>query len=151
MGTAIVAGCETGSMVTIRTGATGDIDDVVELWGQSAGPTSLPCGAAEVAALMTRDPEALLVAESDGVVVGTLIVGWDGWRCNLYRMAVRSDHRRSQVATALVAAAHERAGSVGAARLDAIVDLDNPGGIAFWESMGFIRKQNNGRWCSAPS
>jgi ribosomal protein S18 acetylase RimI-like enzyme len=135
-------------MVSIRTVEDGDVDQIVELWREAAGPTSLPCGAREVVRLVERDRDALLVAAADGEVVGTLIVGWDGWRCNLYRMSVRPDHRRSQVATALVAAAHERARAVGAERLDAIVDLDNPGGIAFWESMGFSRKLNNGRWCS---
>jgi len=55
------------------------------------------------------------------------------------------------VAAALVAAAHRRARSLGAARLDAIVDLDNADGIAFWEALGFARKHSSGRWCSTHS
>jgi len=133
-------------MTRIRAAVAGDVEQVAELWTTSAGPTRLPSGATEAHRLLARDPEALLVAESDGRVIGTLIVGWDGWRCSLYRMAVRGDHRRSGVAAALVRAARERAGSVGASRLDAIVDLDNGGGIAFWESQGFERNHNNGRW-----
>ena len=66
----------------------------------------------------------------------------------MYRMTVRPDHRRGRVATDLVDAAHRRSTALGAERLDAIVDLDNPGGIAFWESIGFTRKHNNGRWVS---
>ncbi len=102
---------------------------------------------------MDRDADALLVADASGDdarsdIVGTLIVGWDGWRCHMYRMTVRPDHRRGRVATDLVEAAHRRAEALGAERLDAIVDLDNPGGIAFWESIGFTRKPNNGRWVS---
>ena len=124
------------------------------MWETAAGPTTLPCGIDEVRRLVDRDAEALLVAdarsgdEAGSDVVGTLIVGWDGWRCNMYRMTVRPDHRRGRVATELVEAAHRRAEALGAERLDAIIDLDNPGGIAFWESIGFTRKPNNGRWVS---
>jgi hypothetical protein len=31
---------------------------------------------------------ALLVAEADGRVVGAIVAGWDGWRGNMYRLAV---------------------------------------------------------------
>lgn len=140
-------------MVTIRVARQDDLDQVVALWETAAGPTTLPCGIDEVRRLVDRDADALLVADAAGDeagsdVVGTLIVGWDGWRCHMYRMTVRPDHRRGGVASELVEAAHRRAAALGAERLDAIVDLDNPGGIAFWESFGFTRKLNNGRWCS---
>jgi ribosomal protein S18 acetylase RimI-like enzyme len=135
-------------MVTIRTATAEDVNEIVSLWKRSAGPTALPCGPDEVELLIRRDPEALLIAQIEGQVAGTLIVGWDGWRCNLYRMAVDADHRRSRVATMLVDAAKRRAHSLGAVRLDAIVDLDNHGGIAFWEALGFVHKHNNGRWRS---
>jgi ribosomal protein S18 acetylase RimI-like enzyme len=140
-------------MTTIRLARQDDLDQVVALWDTAAGPTTLPCGIAEVRRLVDRDPDALLIADASGDearsdVVGTLIVGWDGWRCHMYRMTVRPDHRRGRVATDLVEAAHRRAEALGAERLDAIVDLDNPGGIAFWESIGFARKLNNGRWVS---
>lgn len=140
-------------MTTIRVARQDDLDQAVALWDTAAGPTSLPCGIDEVRRLVERDPDALLVADAGDdarpVVVGTLIVGWDGWRCHMYRMTVRPDHRRDGVAARLVDAARRRAEALGAERLDAIVDLDNPGGIAFWESMGFTRRLNNGRWCSA--
>jgi hypothetical protein len=36
--------------------------------------------AADVRWLMERDPGALLLADAEGQVAGSLIVGWDGWR-----------------------------------------------------------------------
>ncbi len=47
--------------------------------------------------------------DSDARVVGTLIVGWDGWRCHLYRLAVDRTVRRSGIAGTLVAEARRRA------------------------------------------
>jgi predicted MFS family arabinose efflux permease len=44
--------------------------------------------------LLNADPEALLVAEVDGVVVGSLIAAWDGWRGSFYRLAVSGLPRR---------------------------------------------------------
>jgi hypothetical protein len=35
---------------------------------------------------------------------------------------------------------------LGAARVDAMVDLENRTGIAFWESEGFEFDQADGRW-----
>jgi hypothetical protein len=44
--------------------------------------------------LLSRDPEALLIARGGGEVIGSLIVGWDGWRGSFYRLAVHQSWRR---------------------------------------------------------
>lgn len=87
--------------------------------------------------LLKRDPGALIVADHDGAIVGTLIVGWDGWRCHLYRLAVDAEHRRHHIGAQLVARARERARELGARRLDAMVDGHNELGVAFWSAIGF--------------
>ena len=43
----------------------------------------------DVERLIADSPAALLVAERDGEIVGVLIAAWDGWRGNMYRLAVR--------------------------------------------------------------
>ena len=77
----------------------------------------MPGGVAETAALLRHDPDALLVAIAQSTIVGTLIAGWDGWRCHLYRLAVEPQYRRQGVAGALVAEAARRAARRGARRL----------------------------------
>ncbi len=47
-----------------------------------------------LALLLESGQGGLLVAEAGERVVGSLIVGWDGWRGFLCRLAVRPDHRR---------------------------------------------------------
>lgn len=133
--------------VKVRAANEHDIDAVVALWERGAGPTRLPGRHDAVRTLRARDPEALLVAESpDGTIVGTLIVGWDGWRCHLYRMAVDPDARRQGIGQALIAAADRRAIELGARRLDAMVDDGNELGIAFWTGIGFERDTHDARW-----
>lgn len=136
---------EAGRLI-VRSASAGDIDAVLGVWAVASGPTRLQNDHGVVTRLLGRDPEALLVAEDDGVVVGTLIVGWDGWRCHLYRMAVLTSHRRRGVAAALTAEAERRARALGARRVDAMVNLENASGRAFWEDAGFERDDHDGRW-----
>jgi GNAT superfamily N-acetyltransferase len=71
--------------------------------------------------LVTRDPEALILAVEEGEIVGTIIAGWDGWRCHLYRLAVAPHRRRAGIGRRLIAAAEERLGRQRGTRADAMV------------------------------
>jgi ribosomal protein S18 acetylase RimI-like enzyme len=86
----------------------------------------LPDTAEAVAALLGRDPDAVILAEHDGVLIGSVIAGWDGWRYHLYRLAVRPGWRRRGVGAALLTAAERRLRDLGATRIDAMV-LAAPG------------------------
>ena len=96
--------------------------------------------------LVRTDPEALIIAEDAGRVVGTVIVRWDGWRCHLYRLAVDPAHRRRGVATALIEAGIARAEATGAARIDAMVNPTNALGTAFWRASNFTLDEVERRW-----
>jgi ribosomal protein S18 acetylase RimI-like enzyme len=133
-------------VIAIRTAVLADIPAVVELWGHAAGPTRHAGQQAEAEALLTRDPDALLVATKDEQIVGTLIVGWDGWRCHMYRLAVLPAERRHGIAAMLMTSAAQRAAGLGAVRIDAMVNKENTGAVAFWESAGFEHDTADGRW-----
>jgi ribosomal protein S18 acetylase RimI-like enzyme len=95
--------------------------------------------------LLERDPEALLVAERNGEVVGALIAAWDGWRANMYRLAVRSEQRRQGIARALVRAGEESLHRRGAARVTALVAFEDDAAGGFWEAVGYPRDHEIGR------
>ena len=133
-------------MLTIRAATIDDVDAVVDLWNRAAGPTRHAGQTAEATVLLRRDPDALLVAETDARIVGTLIVGWDGWRCHLYRLAVEPGVRRSGIARAMVDTARARANMLGAARLDAMVATENTAAVEFWERAGFELDIADRRW-----
>jgi ribosomal protein S18 acetylase RimI-like enzyme len=53
---------------------------------------------------LIHEPAALLlVATIDDHIVGSVIGGWDGWRGNVYRLAVAAERRREGVGRQLVA------------------------------------------------
>ena len=60
--------------MTIRPAGVADLPAVLDLWSRarSSGATT-PDDERVLHQLLDRDPEALLVAERDGVIVGTLI------------------------------------------------------------------------------
>lgn len=96
--------------------------------------------------LLDADPTALLVAESDGEIVGSLIAAWDGWRGSFYRLAVHPGRRREGVATALLREGERRLLAGGAARLTAIVTDDEPDAMSFWTATGYEHQQSRARF-----
>lgn len=134
-----------GRQVNVRSASREDLDAAVELWDAAGGPTRHAGRHADALRLIERDPEALLVAVENEKVVGTLIVGWDGWRCHLYRLVVDPHVRRSGIASRLAEAAMIRAKSLRAVRLDAMVDPDNTAAVRFWEQVGY-ELDHDRRW-----
>lgn len=133
-------------MATIRSARTDEVGVVLELWmaGQPVpSSTDDPEGVFE---LLRRDPAALLVAEADGRMVGTLIVGWDGWRAGLYRLVVLPEFRRSGIATQLVEAGEARLRELGARRISCMVMSDHDHANAFWRAMGYELLDGVGRY-----
>ena len=91
------------------------------------------------AVLALLDRSLLLVAVVGDEIVGTLVVGWDGWRGNMYRLAVRADHRRRGLASRLVESAHDHLRSVGARRVTALVGAEEAEAQALWRAAGYDR------------
>jgi ribosomal protein S18 acetylase RimI-like enzyme len=115
----------------LRPATTADIEAVLAFWDEAAEPTSTDSADA-LAGLLRRDPGALLVAEEDGRIVGSVIAGWDGWRGSVYRLAVSPHHRRRGLGRALLRAAEDRLAGLGGRRFHAIVVESNRDGMAFW-------------------
>jgi ribosomal protein S18 acetylase RimI-like enzyme len=131
---------------TIRTAGEEDIEAVLELWIVAGSVPSVSDSPEGLARLLATDSQALMVAEHDGVLVGSLIAAWDGWRGSFYRLAVVPGHRREGLATTLLREGERRLRERGAVRLTAIVADDEESAMAFWQAVGYERQQHRARF-----
>lgn len=96
-----------------------------------------------VAALLAHEGSVLLVAEQYHHIVGSLIVGWDGWRGNMYRLAVVPHLRRQGIARRLVDEAHQHLRQVGARCVTALVAHEEQEATGLWRSGGYeVRRED---------
>jgi ribosomal protein S18 acetylase RimI-like enzyme len=126
----------------IRAATAADIGAVLRVWAEARSAAArTPDDPQFVERLLERDPGALLVAEADGEVVGVLIAGWDGWRGNVYRLAVLPSHRRQGIALRLVEAGHDRLRALGARRVTALVGGEEGAAHRLWRAVGYQRDE----------
>jgi ribosomal protein S18 acetylase RimI-like enzyme len=118
-------------MTTLRSAQLEDLAAVLTLWRESAEPSSTD-DAAAVTVLLEHEPDALILAESSGQIVGSVIAAWDGWRGTIYRLAVAPSHRRTGLGTRLLQAAVQRISAQGARRLQATVIETDARAMGFW-------------------
>lgn len=135
-----------GEGIMVRLCRPDDVGSVLDLWAQErSGHASTPDRREDVERLIDDSPAALLVAERDGEIVGALIAAWDGWRGNMYRLAVRQGRRREGVGIALTRAGEAYLRRCGGRRVTALVAFEDEGAGAFWESAGYPRDREIGR------
>lgn len=134
----------------LRIATVDDIEAVLAFWREAAEGTDRQDTAESLRRLLERDPQALLLATEkradEQEIIGSLIAGWDGWRCHLYRFAVHPDHRRRGVGRALLDAAEERFVTMGGRRADAMVLTGNELGERAWAAAGYERQGRWARW-----
>jgi ribosomal protein S18 acetylase RimI-like enzyme len=135
-----------GKGTSIRRCQPSEVPAVADLWREGRSRhASTPDRIDDIERLVADSPAALLVAELEGEIVGALIVGWDGWRGNMYRLAVSAEHRREGIGLALIRAGEDYLRQCGARRVTALVAFDDEAAGAFWESAGYPCDREIGR------
>jgi ribosomal protein S18 acetylase RimI-like enzyme len=129
----------------LRSAVPEDIPAVLALWEASAAPTSTDTAQA-LRRLLERDAGALIVAESAGEIVGSVIAGWDGWRGSVYRLAVAPAHRGRGLGRRLLQKAEHHLEALGVRRMHAIVVGTDSRAVAFWDATEWEQQRDQRRY-----
>jgi RimJ/RimL family protein N-acetyltransferase len=122
----------------IRAYAQEDEAHVVRLWETvfPDNPTwNVP--AEDVRRKLEVQRSLFLVGELDGVIVGTVMAGFDGHRGWIHRMAVLPGCRRRGFARALMVEAERRLATLGCTKVNLQVRSTNTGVVAFYQKIGY--------------
>jgi ribosomal protein S18 acetylase RimI-like enzyme len=132
--------------ITIRVATAADIDAVVGLWAVARTEHAVTEDRPEaVHRVLETGEESLWVAEQDGAIVGAVIAAWDGWRGNIYRLAIAPAHRRLGIGTGLLRAGERSLQRRGANRVTALVAFEDERAGAFWDENGYPVDSDIGR------
>ncbi len=116
-----------------------DYAAAVRLWS-SAG-SGIHVGrsdtSAELEKKLQRDPDLFLVAEAEGLLVGTVIGGFDGRRGLIYHLAVENAYRSQGVGTRLMDEVEARLRAKGCIRCYLLVTPENTEAMRYYENHGW--------------
>ena len=134
------------SDVQVRKGHPDDVPAILKLWLLSDAPPTMTDDETGLRAVFERDPDAVFVAAAGDEIVGSLIAAWDGWRGNMYRLAVHPDYRRRGIAALLVAEGEQRLRDLGCRRVTVLVLTNEPGAKQLWSSVGYDKQPEMARF-----
>jgi ribosomal protein S18 acetylase RimI-like enzyme len=121
----------------LRPARATEIPAVLRLWDEATVEPTRTDNAESLGQLLGHDPGALIVADDDGALVGSVIAAFDGWRGSIYRLAVAPDRRRTGLGRRLLEAAELRLAELGTTRLQAIVVETDHRATGFWRASGW--------------
>ncbi|MFO1122707.1 MAG: GNAT family acetyltransferase [Hyphomicrobiales bacterium] len=124
-------------MTTFREIADADVEAVVALW-QACGltrPWNDPYK--DISFSRQGADSTILVAEQDGRIIASVMVGHDGHRGMLYYVAVDPSLRRAGLGRAAVRAAEAWLGQRGVWKVNLLVRSENEAVRGFYESLGY--------------
>ena len=123
------------SDINIRPCRSEECAIILKIWKEAGSTPSVSDSLESLELLLQENNDLLLVAELDDLIVGTVIGGWDGWRGNIYRLAVLPEYRRQGIGRALVLETEKRLAQRGARKISVLVEQEEDLAVAFWDSL----------------
>lgn len=115
----------------LRPATASDLDGGLSFWRRPQRQRTAPTRLTGLRLLLGHDTDALILADEAGELVGSVIASWDGWRCHVYRLAIRPD-RHHGIGRALLNTAERRFVLLGGRRAGALVLDGNDLGRKAW-------------------
>ena len=127
--------------LVVRPFEPADEEQVVDLWQRCGLVVPWNDPHQDIAIKLTVQPDLFLVGAWKGVVVATVMAGFEGHRGWLNYLAVSPDLRRRGVGRHMVEAAQAKLEALGCPKINLQVRKTNRGVIAFYERLGFSQDE----------
>jgi ribosomal protein S18 acetylase RimI-like enzyme len=122
---------------SIRPYRPSDEEAVISLWNACGLVVPHNDPRKDIRRKLRVNPEWFLVAERDGRVISTCVVGYEGHRGWINYLAVEPDWQRGGVATGMMAEAERLLRRAGCPKINLQIRSSNAAVIAFYEKLGF--------------
>lgn len=129
-------------MVKIRVMKIADFDGICEVWKKHKGTNPVDDSAEGFAKYIRRNPTTSFVAEDNGKIVGTILAGHDGRRGLFHHVSVLPEYQKQGIGKMLVDNAMDALEKEGITKVLLVVFKDNDNGNAFWEHIGFTKRDD---------
>ena len=130
--------------MNIRLMTIDDYEMIYSIWGSSRGMglNNLDDSKEGIGRFLERNPDTCFVAETDGDVVGTILIGNDGRRGYIYHTAVLENYQKQGIGKVLVEAGILALKEIGINKVALVVFEKNSDGNLFWERLGFSKRND---------
>jgi GNAT superfamily N-acetyltransferase len=125
-----------------RRATPDDAESIIRFWADSGASMRPADEVAQVRRVVVNPAAVLLLAEAENEIVGTLLGTFDGWRGNLYRLAVHPKRRRQGIGRELVRRIEDVFAIWGVRRITALIEVDRSWAAAFWSAVGYPRDEH---------
>ena len=123
--------------VTLRPARPDDREAVVALWEEAGLTRPWNDPRADFDLALATTSSAILLAEHDGALAGSVMVGFDGHRGWVYYLASAPSLRRQGIGRALMQAAEEWLSVAASPKIQLMVRGDNVAARGFYDALGF--------------
>lgn len=121
----------------IRSFVPSDSAAVIALWEEAGLTRPWNDPAKDIERKLSTQPELFLVAEGEGIVVGTAMVGYDGHRGWVHYLAVAPSLQGTGLGRELMAEAERLLIELGCPKINLMVRTGNDRVIGFYEALGY--------------
>ena len=130
--------------IHLRTMTVEDYGKVYALWMscKNMGFNNLDDSEEGIRKFLQRNPATSFVAEAEDQIVGVVLAGHDGRRGYIYHMSVAEEYRGQKIATGLLRECLAALKAEGIHKVALLVFHRNEAGNAFWESQGFVVRED---------
>ncbi|MEJ2044455.1 MAG: GNAT family acetyltransferase [Reinekea sp.] len=124
--------------MNIRPFAIADQDAVIQIWQACGLVTSWNDPEKDIARKVKVNPELFLVAERDGLVIGTIMGGYDGHRGWINYLAVTPDAQGHKIGEQLIKITEQKLLALGCPKVNLQIRSTNTQMIEYYRKLGYL-------------